>query len=318
MTKYHWGIIGTGDIATQFAAGFQQEKSELSGVSARNYVKVQQFAKKYAIQKTYQKPEDLLADETIDIVYIAVPNDLHHEFIMAALAAGKHVLCEKAISKNLADLEEEMLFAQEKGLILQEAMTIFNMPLFHELKKIAASKKLGKLKMIQAPFGSYKEPDPANRFFNPALGGGALLDIGTYAVSFARFFMSEAPFVAASVMQPFQTGVDEQSITLLTNAANEMASVSLSFQAKMPKTGIVAFEEGYFSIPEYPRADQATLTFRDGTEELIVSGDANQALNYEIATMIATIDGAANHSLALTRDVIAVLDQMQQKWQATV
>ncbi|MBO0439728.1 Gfo/Idh/MocA family protein [Candidatus Enterococcus ikei] len=315
MKQYQWGIIGLGEIATSFAESFQQENSTIAAVASRTLEKAELFAKEHDIPVAYGSFEDLLADEKIDIIYVSVPNRQHISHILKALNAGKHVLCEKAITMNSAELAEAMKLAEEKGLVLAEAMTIFNMPLYHELRSQIDSKRFGKLKMIQAPFGSYKEPDPENRFFNPDLAGGALLDIGTYAVSFARWFLTSQPKVTASVMQPFSTGVDEQSATILQNEAQEMATVSLSFQAKMPKQGIVAFEEAYIVINEYPRADEAKIFFNDGTIETIVSGDSNQALNYEITNMIEMIEGTLpNRSLFLTKDVIDLLDQMQQTW----
>lgn len=314
--KYRWGIIGLGDIAHQFANSFKSESGEIAAVSARNLERIKAFAAKYQIPTFYATPDELLNDPSIDIVYIAVPNNTHFEYIMAALEAGKHVLCEKAITMNQKELEEASILANKNGLILQEAMTIFNMPLFWKLKEIADRGLLGKLKMIQAPFGSYKEPDPNNRFFNPNLAGGALLDIGTYAVSFARFFLSSTPHVVASQMVPFSTGVDEQSITILKTKENELATISLTFQAKMPKIGIVAFEKGYISVPEYPRADEATITYLDGTIENIHAGDSAQAINYEIATMIQAIESGENKTLSLTTDVIQILDDMQAHWHA--
>jgi len=214
------------------------------------------------------------------------------------------------------ELREETALAKENNLILQEAMTIFNMPLYQKLKEIADSGQLGQLKMIQAPFGSYKEPDPTNRFFNPDLEGGALLDIGTYAVSFARFFLSSTPTVLFSEMVPFETGVDEESVTILKNDDNELTSVNLSFQAKMPKKGIVAYEKGYITISEYPRADQAEITYRTGETQTVEAGKAEDALNYEIQTMIDTIEGNENTTLPLTTDVIQILDEMHSFWNA--
>ncbi|MCB5955134.1 Gfo/Idh/MocA family protein [Enterococcus sp. CWB-B31] len=315
MTNYNWGIIGLGEIAHQFAAGFQQEQSVLKAVASRSADKAKHFAEAYQIPAYYGSYEELLADETIDVIYISVPNKQHIAHILSALKAEKHVLCEKAITMNSEELLEAVKLAEKKHLILAEAMTIFNMPLYTELKRLIDTGKFGKLKMIQAPFGSYKEPDPKNRFFNPDLAGGALLDIGTYAVSFARWFMTEQPFVAASVMQPFSTGVDEQSVTILQNKKQEMAAVTLSFQSKAPKVGIVSFENAYITIEDYPRADLAKIHFNDGTVETIVSGDTSQALNYEISNMIAAISGdQPNRSLFMTIDTIDLLDQIQQKW----
>ncbi len=316
MKKYQWGIIGLGNIAHEFAEHFDQETSELAAVASRTIDKAEAFAQRYHIPKAYGSYQEMLNDQEIDIIYIAVPNRQHSQHIMEALAANKHVLCEKAITMNKKELTEAMKLAEEKNLVLAEAMTIFNMPLYQQLRSLIDTNKLGALKMIQAPFGSYKDPDPTNRFFNPELAGGALLDIGTYAVSFARFFLSSQPEVIASTMVPFETGVDEQSVTILRNKENELATISLTFQAKMPKVGIVAFEEGYITITDYPRADRAEIIFNDGTKEWIESGSTEQAMNYEIENMVKTIKGELpNRSLFLTHDVIEILDGMQKLWQ---
>ena len=316
MKKYQWGIIGLGNIAHEFAEHFDQETSELAAVASRTIDKAEAFAQRYHIPKAYGSYQEMLNDQEIDIIYIAVPNRQHSQHIMEALAAKNHVLCEKAITMNKKELTEAMKLAEEKNLVLAEAMTIFNMPLYQQLRSLIDTNKLGALKMIQAPFGSYKDPDPTNRFFNPELAGGALLDIGTYAVSFARFFLSSQPEVIASTMVPFETGVDEQSVTILRNKENELATISLTFQAKMPKVGIVAFEEGYITITDYPRADRAEIIFNDGTKEWIESGSTAQAMNYEIENMVKTIKGELpNRSLFLTHDVIEILDGMQKLWQ---
>lgn len=316
MKKYQWGIIGLGNIAHEFAEHFDQETSELAAVASRTIDKAEAFAQRYHIPKAYGSYQEMLNDQEIDIIYIAVPNRQHSQHIMEALAANKHVLCEKAITMNKKELTEAMKLAEERNLVLAEAMTIFNMPLYQQLRSLIDTNKLGALKMIQAPFGSYKDPDPTNRFFNPELAGGALLDIGTYAVSFARFFLSSQPEVIASTMVPFETGVDEQSVTILRNKENELATISLTFQAKMPKVGIVAFKEGYITITDYPRADRAEIIFNDGTKEWIESGSTAQAMNYEIENMVKTIKGELpNRSLFLTHDVIEILDGMQKLWQ---
>lgn len=315
MKKFQWGIVGLGSIANEFAESFDQPSSTLAAVASRTLEKAQDFATRHSIKKAYGDYREMLQDAEVDIVYIAVPNRQHIDYILPALEAGKHVLCEKAITMNKAELQQAIQLAEQKQLILAEAMTIFNMPLYHQLRSMIDSGKLGALKMIQAPFGSYKEPDPTNRFFNPDLAGGALLDIGTYAVSFARFFLSSQPEVIASRMIPFKTGVDEQSVTILQNKENELATINLTFQAKMPKIGIVAFENGYISINDYPRADQAEIIYTDGTKELIENGHRAQAMNYEIENMVKMIEGELpNRSLYLTTEVIALLDDMQEHW----
>ncbi|MHC5374652.1 Gfo/Idh/MocA family protein [Enterococcus sp. LJL120] len=315
MKTYQWGIVGLGGIARDFATDFQQENSQLVAVASRSLEKAQAFAAEFGIEQAYGSYQDMLSNPDIDIIYVAVPNKQHSDHILQGLAAGKHILCEKAITMNSRELTEAMALAEEKQLVLAEAMTIFNMPLFERLKSIIDAGRLGKIKMIQAPFGSYKEPDPTNRFFNPDLAGGALLDIGTYAVSFARYFLSAQPKVIASSMVPFSTGVDEQSVTILRNQLDEMASITLTFQAKMPKIGIIAGENGYITVADYPRADQAEIFFNDGGKEFIEAGSSQMAMNYEISNMVDFIEGnKPNRSLFLTRDVIDILDQMQTAW----
>ncbi|AIM25197.1 Gfo/Idh/MocA family protein [Melissococcus plutonius] len=314
---HRWGIVGLGGIATSFATYFDQKNSEIAAVASRKLDKAQAFANEFSIPCAYGSYEELLHDDTITIIYIAVPNKQHIEYILQALNAGKHVLCEKAITTTQKELEEAMALAKKKNLVLAEAMTLFNMPLYIELRKQINANRFGRLKMIQAPFGSYKEPDPTNRFFNPNLAGGALLDIGTYAVSFARWFLASQPEVVATTMLPFSTGVDEQSATILQDKEKEIAVISLSFQAKMPKQGILSFENAYITIDNYPRANQANVYFNDGTTETIITGNQTEAMNYEINNMVKMVDGKLpNQSLFFTHEVISILDQMQNIWQS--
>lgn len=315
MNNYSWAIVGLGEIASQFATTFDHNLGTLVGAASRNLEKAKAFTNEFNIPKAYGSYADLFADPEIDIVYIATPHNHHLSAILPALKSGKHVLCEKAITMTGEELAEAKQVARDNQCVLTEAMTIFNMPLFTELKRRIDNQEFGKLKMIQASFGSYKDANPSNRFFNPELAGGALLDIGTYAFSFVRFFLSEQATVLASSMAPYTTGVDEQSVTILQNTQNEMATVALTFQAKMPKQGIVAFEKAFITINDYPRADLATITYLDGEIETFRVGESAKALNYEVETMTKIINGELdNESLKLTTDVMTIMDTVRQKW----
>lgn len=315
MKKVNWGILGLGQIATEFAETFDVENAVLYGAGSRNDEKAAEFAQKHAIEKSYGSYDALLEDPSIDVVYIATPHSHHAELILKSLEHGKHVLSEKAITMNNDQLTQAMTLAEEKKLVLAEAMVIYHMPLYHKLKEIAQNGSLGRLKMIQVSFGSLKEEDPTNRFFNKDLAGGALLDIGIYALSFARFFLTSQPKEIHTTMNFYETGVDEQSGILLKNDQDELASISLTFRAKMPKTGIVAFENGFITVNDFPRADKATLTMPDGSVETIEAGDTKQAMNYEIADITNMIlsDGP-NPSLALTHDVMEIMDTLRKDW----
>ncbi|MGB6177705.1 Gfo/Idh/MocA family protein [Carnobacterium sp.] len=315
MKELNWGILGLGSIATSFTTDFNAEDSRIYAVGSRSDDKAHQFAKKHGIEKSYGSYEELLADPIVDIIYIATPHSHHADLIMKSLENNKHVLCEKAIVMNSKQLKAAMKLASDKNLVLAEAMTIYHMPLYQELKKRATDGSLGKLKMIQVSFGSLKEADPTNRFFNKEVAGGALLDIGTYALSFARFFLSSQPKEILTTVNFFETGVDEEAGIILKNAENEMATLAITFRAKMPKQGVVAFEKGYFTVNDFPRADEATFTHSDGSVEHIKAGDTSQALNYEIKQFNEAVRTKNNtNSLDLTRDVMEIMDTLREKW----
>ena len=205
------------------------------------------------------------------------------------MVSGKHVFCEKSITVNSRQLEECVAIAQEKGLVICDGMTLLHMPLYKELKKKIAEGAIGDVKMVQVNLGSCKEYDVKNRFFSKELAGGALLDIGVYATSFARYFMKSKPDVVLTTANYFETGVDETSEILLKNPDGEMAVMALTMCAKQPKRGVVAGEKGFIEIYDYPRAAKATITYTEsGKTEVIEAGEsakAPQILSGDIVAM---------------------------------
>lgn len=316
MAVLNWAIIGPGTIARDFAAAFSEVEDNLYAVGSRTLAKAQQFATTFDIDHAYGNYDDLLRDPAIDVVYISTPHSNHYDYIKQALEQGKHVLCEKAITMNSTQLEELVSLAEAKNLILSEAMTIYHMPLYQQLRKMIQEGKIGAIKMIQVSFGSCKEADSSNRFFNKDLAGGALLDIGTYALSFARYFLSSAPNEVLTTMKSYETGVDEQSGIILRNDHDEMAVVNLTFRAKMPKRGIVGGEKGFITIEEFPRADRAVVTYtEDGSTEIVEVGDTTQALRYEIEQTTDLIKGnKSNQHLVLSRDVMEIMTNIRNQW----
>lgn len=174
----------------------------------------------------------MIENPNIQIIYIATPHTFHYDYIKKALNAGKHVLCEKAITVNAEQFDEVEKFAKEKNLILSEGSTLYHMPIYQKGRNLIDNGKLGKIKLVQVNFGSLKDYDPSNRFFNKALAGGALLDIGGYATAFARMFLSKQPESILTTVNFFETGVDEQSGIILKNTHDEMAIMALSMRAK--------------------------------------------------------------------------------------
>lgn len=220
---------------------------------------------------------------------------------------------------NSEELEEAVQLAKEHHVVLAEAMTIYHMPIYKELKKRVDAGDLGELRVIQMNFGSYKDYDMKNRFFNRNLAGGALLDIGVYALSFVRMFLSSCPDQITSQVKLAPTGVDEQAGILLMNREQEMATVTLSLHAKQPKRGMISFDKAYVELYEYPRGEKAVITYtEDGRKEEITAGATADALVYEVEDMEKAIAGNLEiMKLAYTEDVMRMMTRIRRDWGLT-
>ena len=316
MSDLKWGILGCGVIANEMAQAFEKMGRKVYGVSSRTQTKTEAFAERYGVENVYGSYEEMLEDKNIDVIYIATPHSQHYGTMKKAIAAGKHILCEKAITVNDHQLEEIVSLAEEKNLTVREAMTISHMPLFKELKNRIDKGAIGTVKMVQVNFGSNKGYDSTNRFFALEAAGGALLDIGGYATTFARTFMDEAPNTILTTVQYLETGVDEQSGIILKNESDQMAVICLTIRAKQPKRGVVTGDKGYIEVYEYPRASKATITNTEtGVTETIEAGSTEDALVYEVEAMEGTVSGTfSDNNLEISRDVMKILSSVRTQW----
>ncbi|ELC8452763.1 Gfo/Idh/MocA family oxidoreductase [Clostridium perfringens] len=315
MKKLKWGILGPGNIARDFAQALNRVNGEVYAVASRNKERAEKFARENNVKKAYGSYDEIIKDKDIDVVYIATPHSNHYEYIIKSLNNNKHVLCEKAITVNERELEEALKIAREKNLVLEEAMTLFHMPVYEKVIKKINKKDLGKVNMVQVSFGSFKEYDENNRFFNLDLAGGALLDIGTYALSFARYFLSSMPEEILSTVKKAKTGVDEESGIILKTKEDEIATISLAFRSKMPKRGIVSCDNGFITIDNFPRANKATINYLDGAVEVIECGEEEKALDYEVIFMEEKInENKESNSIELTYDVTKIMNKVRKDW----
>lgn len=212
-------------------------------------------------------------------------------------------------------MSEAVKLARKNGVVIGEAMTIYHMPIFKELKKILDSDELGRVNLITANFGSFKPYDMNNRFFNRNLAGGAMLDIGVYALSFVRYFFESSPNNTLSQVKYAPTGVDEQSGLLLMNDEGQMASVMLSLHSKQPKRAMISCERGYVEIMEYPRAWETKITDAEsGESRLVKAGKNEDALWYEIEDMEKSVSGEDCMHLDYTEDVMHLMTSFRQEW----
>ncbi|XZN27333.1 Gfo/Idh/MocA family protein [Clostridium perfringens] len=315
MKKLKWGILGPGNIARDFAQALNRVNGEVYAVASRNKERAEKFARENNVKKAYGSYDEIIKDKDIDVVYIATPHSNHYEYIIKSLNNNKHVLCEKAITVNERELEEALKIARENNLVLEEAMTLFHMPLYEKVIKKINNEDLGKVNIVQVSFGSFKEYDENNRFFNLDLAGGALLDIGTYALSFARYFLSSMPEEILSTVKKAKTGVDEESGIILKTKEDEIATISLAFRSKMPKRGIVSCDNGFITIDNFPRANKATINYLDGAVEVIECGEEEKALDYEVIFMEEKInENKESNSIELTYDVTKIMNKVRKVW----
>ena len=312
----NWAVLGTGVVANEMAASLKKAGKTFYAVGNRTHSKAIDFAEKHGIGKVYDDFHEMFHDENVDIIYITTPHNTHFPFMKEALSNGKHLLVEKSITLNSEELDECIKLAEENQVVLAEAMTIFHMPIYKELKKRIDSGAMGEPRMIQMNFGSYKEYDMENRFFNKKLAGGALLDIGVYAISFARWFMSEKPNQVVSQVKYAPTGVDEQAGILMMNEKQEMVTIALTLHSKQPKRGMISCDKGYIELMEYPRGQKAVITYTEtGEQEVIETGNTEDALYYEMQDMEAAVKGNKEVThLNLTKDVMDIMTDIRREW----
>lgn len=313
----NWAVLGTGVIANQMAAALEKMGRRLYAVGNRTHDKAVAFAEKYGVEKVYDNIDDMFLDEVVDIIYITTPHNTHYEFMKKALEHGKHIFVEKSITLNSRELNEMQALAESKGLIIGEAMTIWHMPIYKKLWEIVQSGQLGKVQMITTNFGSFKEYNMENRFFNMHLAGGAMLDIGVYALSIVRSFMDEKPEDIVSQWQASPTGSDEMATILLKNGLGQMATVALSMHSKQPKRAMISCEKAYIEIMEYPRADKAVIVDAEtGVRTEIEAGSTAEALGHELQDMEqAVLTGdVSGLKLSYSADVMEIMTRLRKAW----
>jgi predicted dehydrogenase len=263
MKTIHWGILGTGYAAQQFAEGLQTlADAKLLAVGSRKQETAETFAHQFQVPRTYQRYEDLVKDKDIDIVYIATPNPLHKAHSILCLEANKAVLCEKPFTLNADEARAVITLARQKQLFCMEAMWTRFIPLFEKLRDLLNAGTIGDLKMLTANFGLRVAFDEQDRHFNPQLGGGALLDLGIYPISLA-FYLLGAPTTIVSQAHIGKTQVDEQS-TLLFNYANGLlATLSSSFLTDLPNEMVIMGTQGRIQVhaPIYRPTQLSIQTF---------------------------------------------------------
>ena len=265
--KLRWGVLGTGNITRQFIDGVQaSKKSELVAVGSRDVIRAEEFCveKNLTGVSTYGSYLDVLSDSNVDAVYVGLPNHLHHSVSLAALRAGKHVLCEKPLAMNATEAQDMVDVADAEGRCLVEAFMYRCHPVLAKVKSLIESGAIGELRQIRASF-CFRLGTEDNIRYNSAYGGGSLMDVGSYGINFSRFLAGESPSNCHVATIQHATGVDEVAeITLEYRHKKILSSVSCGLSLQSDNTVFVAGTDGYLEIPFLwkPPAEKAVVVLK--------------------------------------------------------
>ncbi len=245
--QLRWGILATGLIADMFVSDLVETGHHVEAVGSRNQEKAQAFADKFGIARAYGSYEALVADPDVDAIYIATPHPMHAENAKLALNAGKHVLVEKAFTLNATEAREVVQLAAEKNLVVLEAMWTRFLPHMIRVREIVASGQLGDIRSITADHTQALPTDPEHRVNALALGGGALLDLGIYPVSFIWDILGE-PTLRHAEARFAETGADRQISAIFTHEGGAVSTVLMALDTAGPNRAQVLGTQGRIEI----------------------------------------------------------------------
>ncbi|MFP4478833.1 MAG: Gfo/Idh/MocA family protein [Candidatus Izemoplasmatales bacterium] len=309
------GIIGAGNIANKFSEAVNKSKlvdGELYAVGSRSIEKAEIFKKQHNIKKAYGSYEELYQDEDVDLIYIATPHVFHYEQMMDALDYGKNILCEKPFTIN-ADLAEKVFNkAKEKNVFIMEAMWTRFLPVIQEVKYQINKGLIGEIELLEADFCFNPDKDIEHRLYQPKLGGGALLDVGIYPITFANIFMGK-PKNIESTVKMYKTDVDA-SETIKYEYDKGKAILRAAINEERPLLATIKGTKGKVIIDGLHETESAKIYDKD--DELIhlieIPHETN-GFEYEIKEAIDCIrSGKTESDIVSPKVTLSILKQMDQ------
>ncbi len=286
-----WGILGTGTVARDVAQSFAHvADASLVAVASRSSDTARAFASQFNIPKAYGSYDELLADDEVDVVYIATPHHRHRDDCLRSFDAGKAVLCEKPFTLNAAQALEVVSTAREKNLFCMEAMWMRFIPLVRKVHELVDAGEIGHVQMIKADFGYPTWYDPENRFFSLNKGGGSLMDRGIYTLSLAQMLLGEHENLKSSAtIGP--TGVDHQSACLLEYPNGAIADLSSTLTSYGTNEAVIMGTQGQIRILDpFYRPSRITLTrFEEPTAPAPVIGTGGLKQKLKDSSLVAKL-----------------------------
>lgn len=315
-----WGILSTGFIAKAFAEALHGlPGAELLAVASRTQAKADAFGDRFGVPRRYGTYADLAHDPDVDIVYVATPHIFHAANAMLCLLAGKHVLCEKAFTINAREAEQLIDCARERKRFLMEAMYTRHHPVMRQVREWIAGGRIGEVRLVQANRCNREDLDPSGRGLNLDLGGGSLLDVGVYPLSFAAMAFRRPITAIGGHCHLGPTGADEQAAFTVAFEGGGLALLACSLRTSAPDDARICGTEGMIYIPApFWQADEAILSIRgkeDRTVHLPVDGNG---LQYEATESMRCIrEGLLESPVMPHHETLALMhgmDKLRRDW----
>ena len=316
--KIRWGILGTGSIAKQFARGLAVlPDAELAAVGSRTQENADKFGDEFDVPRRHASYADLADDANVDAIYVATPHSFHKPNSILCLEAGKAVLCEKPFAINAREAAEMIDAARKKNVFLMEAMWSRFFPVTAKVREWLAEGAIGEVRMLEADFGFGAGFNRESRLFNPELGGGALLDVGVYAVSFASMVLG-APTRVAGLAHLGESGVDEESAMLLGYDKGEIAVLYTAVRINTPQHAFILGRNGRIEMPpQFWKPTRAMLSAGDRSETIEIEFEGN-GYNYEAAEVARCLREGKLESDAMPLDetlsIMKTMDRIREQW----
>ena len=319
MKPIRWGILGTGNIANQFARGLAVlEDAQLVAAGSRRAETANRFADTYGAPNRHDSYEALAADPDVDIVYIATPHVYHAENSLLCLEAGKAVLCEKPFAINAAEARRVIDYARAHRLFLMEAVWTRLLPHMEKVVELVEEGAIGEPRLLQANFCFRTSFDPRDRLFDPVLGGGGLLDVGIYPVFLAHLLLGR-PLEIKTLAHLGETGVDEQAGMLFSHESGAVSVLTSAIRAELPHTAVIAGATGRIEIHERWWAPSSFTLQRDGHDAVQIEPEVvGNGYNYEASEAGRCLREGRTESekipLDTTLAVMHTLDAIRAQW----
>ncbi|HEX5322759.1 MAG TPA: Gfo/Idh/MocA family oxidoreductase [Capsulimonadaceae bacterium] len=318
-SPFRWGIIGLGGIAHKFATGLKAvPDAQLAAVASRSQAKADEFGSQYGAARRYGTYEAIAADPEIDAIYVSTPHNLHKENSLMCIDAGKPVLCEKPFTINAREAKEVIDTARSRKVFLMEAMWTRYFPIMVRLRELLKQQAIGDVEMVQADFGFRAGVDPKSRLFDLNLGGGGLLDVGIYPLSFASMVLGK-PAEATGLAAIGETGVDERTGMVLRYPKGQIAVLSCAVRVNTPQEATVLGSEGSIKVHGPFWCPKAMTLHRNGKpdEEIELPYEGN-GYNYEAIEVANCVRAGKLESSVMPLDetlsLMQTMDSLRAPW----